>query len=155
MEKTRRVGVLTKRVIELLELELPEGKDILLGDSNIGHMTTRHPEDFALYGEYIPDILREPDYVAQNKKDNSIEYVREVEIDHVFVKVAVRVSTKGQLFARSVYRLNPNRVRSFIDKGNLKNIDALSRVDILNSYDIIIVDRDEQRRTEQAAVAHC
>ena len=35
MEKTRRVGVLTKRVIELLELELPEGKDILLGDSNI------------------------------------------------------------------------------------------------------------------------
>ena len=106
--------------IELLELELPEGKDILLGDSNIGHMTTRHPEDFALYGEYIPDILREPDYVAQNKKDNSIEYVREVEIDHVFVKVAVRVSTKGQLFARSVYRLNPNRVRSFIDKGNLK-----------------------------------
>lgn len=142
-------------MIELLELELPEGKDILLGDSNIGHMTTRHPEDFALYGEYIPDILREPDYVAQNKKDNSIEYVREVEIDHVFVKVAVRVSTKGQLFARSVYRLNPNRVRSFIDKGNLKNIDALSRVDILNSYDIIIVDRDEQRRTEQAAVAHC
>ena len=120
MEKTRRVGVLTKRVIELLELELPEGKDILLGDSNIGHMTTRHPEDFALYGESIPDILREPDYVAQNKKDNSIEYVREVEIDHVFVKVAVRVSTKGQLFARSVYRLNPNRVRSFIDKGNLK-----------------------------------
>lgn len=142
-------------MIELLELELPEGKDILLGDSNIGHMTTRHPEDFALYGEYIPDILREPDYVAQNKKDNSIEYVREVEIDHVFVKVAVRVSTKGQLFARSVYRLNPNRVRSFIDKGNLKNIDALSCVDILNSYDIIIVDRDEQRRTEQAAVAHC
>ena len=107
-------------MIELLELELPEGKDIFLGDSNIGHMTTRHPEDFALYGEYIPDILREPDYVAQNKKDNSIEYVREVEIDHVFVKVAVRVSTKGQLFARSVYRLNPNRVRSFIDKGNLK-----------------------------------
>ena len=30
MEKTRRVGILTKRVIELLELELPEGKDILL-----------------------------------------------------------------------------------------------------------------------------
>lgn len=57
MEKTRRVGVLTKRVIELLELELPEGKDILLGDSNIGHMTTRHPEDFALYGEYIPRIM--------------------------------------------------------------------------------------------------
>ena len=31
MEKTRRVGVLTKRVIELLELELPEGKEELTG----------------------------------------------------------------------------------------------------------------------------
>ena len=74
-------------------MQRPEGKDNLLGESNIGHMTTRHPEDFSLYGEYIPDILREPDYVAQNKKDQSIEYVGEVELDHLFVKVAVRVST--------------------------------------------------------------
>ena len=119
-EKTRRVGILTARVIELLELKLSEGQSILLGDSNIGHMTTRHPEDFALYGEYIPDILAEPDYVAKNKKDGSIEYVKEVEIDDVFVKVAVRVSARGQLFARSVYRLNYNRVRNFIEKGTLK-----------------------------------
>ena len=119
-EKTRKVGVLTKRVIELLELELQEGQGIFLGDSNIGHMTTRHPEDFALYGEYIPDILQEPDYVAKNKKDDSIEYVKEVEIDDVFVKVAVRVSARGQLFARSVYRLNRNRVQNFITKGTLK-----------------------------------
>ena len=119
-EKTRKVGVLTRRVIELLELELQEGQSILLGDSNIGHMTTRYPEDFALYGEYIPDILLEPDYVAKNKKDDSIEYVKEVEIDNVFVKVAVRVSAKGQLFARSVYRLNHNRVQNFIAKGTLK-----------------------------------
>ena len=119
-ERTRKVGVLTQRVIELLELELQEGQGIFLGNSNIGHMTTRHPEDFALYGEYIPDILQEPDYVAKNKKDDSIEYVKEVEIDNVFVKVAVRVSARGQLFARSIYRLNRNRVQNFIAKGTLK-----------------------------------
>ena len=41
-------------------------------------------------------------------------------MNSVFVKVAVRVSARGQLFARSVYRLNTNRVLNFIEKGTLK-----------------------------------
>ena len=94
--------------------------DILPESLNFGHMVSRHPADFALYGEYIPLILAAPDYVALNAKDGSIEYVKEVQVNSVFVKVAVRVSARGQLFARSVYRLNTNRVLNFIEKGTLK-----------------------------------
>ena len=117
---TKRVGVLTRRAIEVLELDLKEGQDILLGESNIAHMMSRHPEDYVRYHEYIPLILERPDYLAVNGKDNSIEYVKEFVVDGAFVKVAVRVSAKGQLFARSLYRLNANRVRNFIEKGTLK-----------------------------------
>lgn len=117
---TKRVGVLTRRAIELLELDLKEGQDILLGESNIAHMISRHPEDYVRYHEYIPLILEQPDYLAVNAKDSSIEYVKEFVVDGAFVKVAVRVSAKGQLFARSLYRLNANRVRNFIEKGTLK-----------------------------------
>ena len=116
----RRVGVLAQRVIQLLELNLKEGQDILLGESNIAHMMSRHPEDYIRYHEYIPLILEQPDYLALNAKDNSIEYVKEFMVDGAYVKVAVRVSAKGQLFARSLYRLNANRVRNFIEKGTLK-----------------------------------
>ena len=116
----RRVGVLAQRVIQLLELNLKEGQDILLGESNIAHMMSRHPEDYIRYHEYIPLILEQPDYLALNAKDNSIEYVKEFVVDGAYVKVAVRVSAKGQLFARSIYRLNANRVRNFIEKGTLK-----------------------------------
>lgn len=119
-DHAKQVGKLCQRVIDLLELKLTEGQSILLGESNIAHMVSRHPEDYALYGEYIPLILSEPDYVAHNVKDGSIEYVKEFVVEDTFVKVAVRVSAKGQLFARSLYRLNPNRVRNFIAKGNLK-----------------------------------
>ena len=73
-----------------------------------------------LYGEYIPLILSAPDYVALNAKDSSIEYVKEVQVNSIYVKVAVRVSARGQLFARSIYRLNTNRVLNFIEKGTLK-----------------------------------
>ena len=119
-DHAKQVGKLCQHVIDLLELKLTEGQSILLGESNIAHMVSRHPKDYALYGEYIPLILSEPDYVAHNVKDDSIEYVQEFVVEDTFVKVAVRVSAKGQLFARSLYRLNSNRVRNFIAKGNLK-----------------------------------
>ncbi len=119
-ERAKQVGKLSQHVIELLGLTLSEGRSILLGESNIAHMVSRHPEDYALYGEYIPLILSMPDYVALNTKDESIEYVKEVQMDDVYVKVAVRVSARGQLFARSVYRLNTNRAKNFIEKGTLK-----------------------------------
>lgn len=119
-ERAKQVGKLSQRVIELLGLTLSEGRSILLGESNIAHMVSRHPEDYALYGGYIPLILSMPDYVALNTKDESIEYVKEVQMDDVYVKVAVRVSARGQLFARSVYRLNTNRAKNFIEKGTLK-----------------------------------
>ena len=119
-ERAKQVGKLSQRVIELLGLTLSEGRSILLGESNIAHMVSRHPEDYALYGENIPLILSMPDYVALNTKDESIEYVKEVQMDDVYVKVAVRVSARGQLFARSVYRLNTNRAKNFIEKGTLK-----------------------------------
>ena len=119
-DHAKQVGVLCQRVIDLLGLTMKEGQSILLGESNIAHMVSNHPADYALYGEYIPLILSMPDYVALNAMDSSIEYVKEVRVNSIYVKVAVRVSARGQLFARSVYRLNTNRVLNFIEKGTLK-----------------------------------
>lgn len=119
-DASKQVGVLCQHVIDLLGLTMKEGQSILLGESNIAHMVSNHPADYALYGEYIPLILSAPDYVALNAKDSSIEYVKEVQVNSIYVKVAVRVSARGQLFARSIYRLNTNRVLNFIEKGTLK-----------------------------------
>ena len=119
-DHAKQVGVLCQHVIDLLGLTMKEGQSILLGESNIAHMVSNHPADYALYGEYIPLILSAPDYVALNAKDSSIEYVKEVQVNSIYVKVAVRVSARGQLFARSIYRLNTNRVLNFIEKATLK-----------------------------------
>ena len=83
-------------------------------------MQMSHPADYAKYGTYISDILSTPDYVGINPKDDSIEYVKEYLINQEYVKVAVRVSTAGRYFARSLYVLNQNRVHNFIAKGTLK-----------------------------------
>lgn len=84
-DHAKQVGVLCQRVIDLLGLSMTKGQSILLGESNIAHMVSRHPEDYALYGEYIPLILSMPDYVALNTKDESIEYVKEVQMDDIYM----------------------------------------------------------------------
>lgn len=116
----KQVGTVSSHVASLLGLQGLTGFPIYLGVTNIQHMKTSHPQDYAKYGSELENILAEPDYVAENPKDGSLEYVKEYCVDNEYVKVAVRVSGGGKLYARSLYVLSRNRVMNFIAKGTLK-----------------------------------
>lgn len=118
----KQIGVITDAVIKTLKLDIPPDTPVFIGETNIKHIQSKHPEDFKRYGKFLPVILSEPDYVRLNNKDGSIEYVKEFKINAEFVKVAVRVTTKGKYFARSLYKLNTKRVLNFIQKGTLKKL---------------------------------
>lgn len=118
------VGFVNTNVKSLLNLTDVDDHHIYLGSSNIEHMASSHPGDFAKYGKDIENILRSPDYIGQNKKDGSIEYVKEYLENNEFVKVAVRVSSANKFYARSLYVLNNRRVHNFIIKGTLIAIDT-------------------------------
>ena len=121
-EKTRTeiIGQVTEYVEKLLGIQEIKDRNIYFSSSNLEHMRTSHPEDFERYGVYLSNILAKPDYVGQNPKDSSIEYVKEFIVDGEYVKVAVRLSGSERYFARSMYVLNRNRVKRFIEKGTLK-----------------------------------
>ena len=118
-----KIGTIKQSVISVLNLDILPDTPIFIGESNIVHMKQKHFEDYEKYGEYISDIVNDPDYVGINFKDGSIEYVKEFKIDNEYVKVAIRVSTTGVYYARSIYVLNNNRVRNYIEKGTLKSLD--------------------------------
>lgn len=122
IQSNQKVGKLSARVISLLGLSQQQDQPILLGASNIAHMQAKHPADYQKYGKYIPQILSKPDYVRLNTKDSSIEYVKDFQINGEYVKVAVRASGNGTLYARSVYVLTPQRVQNFIKNGSLKKV---------------------------------
>lgn len=117
------VGSVSDEVKKLLQLSLNNDRNIYLGDSNVAHMASAHPYDYERYKDEICNILAAPDYVGLNKKDASIEYVKEFKQNNEFVKVAVRVSKGNRLYARSLYVLNNNRVINYINKGTLLHID--------------------------------
>lgn len=123
MINRKRIGCFSSAVIETLGLDIPSGTPIYIADTNLEHMKTSHPEDFKKYGNDIADIIANPDYVGRNVKDDSIEFTKEYIINGDFVKVAVRVTTRNVYYARSMYVLNPNRVKNFIRKGTLKKLD--------------------------------
>ena len=118
----KEVGRVSANIISLLGSTLQEDQPIYLGSSNIAHMQKCHPQDYAKYGQYIPQILTQPDYVGENPTDKSIEYVKAFVVGGEYVKVAVRISGAGTLFVRSLYVLNSNRVQNFISKGTLKKV---------------------------------
>ena len=113
------VGILTEQVAALLQIELPADTNIYFGETNRIHMQTNHPDAYEKYGSLIPKILSAPDYVRQNEKDSSIEYVKEYKIDNEYVKVAVRAASSNRLYARTLYVLNRSRAEHFIEFGKL------------------------------------
>ncbi len=64
----RIIGYFPQNIIDLLDLDIRAGTPIYIADSNIEHMRTSHPEDFAKYGCDIEDIIANPDYVGKMQR---------------------------------------------------------------------------------------
>ena len=121
-----KIGEITQEVINTLRLSIVPGTPIYIGQSNITHMLKKHHAVYKKYGSYIHDIIEHPDYVGVNPTDNSIEYVKEFKVDNNYIKLAVRISSGGKFYARSLYILKPSRVKNYITNGALKQLTNLS-----------------------------
>ena len=119
MQRMTKVGVVSQRVIDLLNLTITAGTPIYIGESNISHMLQSHPGDYQKYKEQIPNIIEQPDYVGLNPSDNSLEYIKLFVIDNESVKVAVRVSHGGKLYVRTLYARDLQKMERFVKKGYL------------------------------------
>lgn len=116
----KQIGKVNKKVIKLLDLNLKEELPIILGDSNIEHMKREHPEDFQKYGHDISNIVNNPTYVAKNPNQGSIEYIKEYKIDNDFILVAVRITNKGTMFAKTLFRMTERKKDIYLKNGYAK-----------------------------------
>jgi hypothetical protein len=110
-----QVGEFTAAVVETLGLEIGAGTPIFVGESNIKHMEQAHPKDFKKYGKRLGRILSEPDYVG--KRNDSVEFIKSF---GMYVKIAVRVTTAGDFYARTLYHVDDNAAKRLIKDGEWK-----------------------------------
>ncbi|WP_335980673.1 PBECR3 domain-containing polyvalent protein [Fusobacterium polymorphum] len=115
------IGILIEEI--KIEFELNE-TIVYIGPQNIEHIRNKHPEDYEIYFKSISEIISSPDYYGRNLKDGSIELIKEFEIsEKKYVKVAVKVSKRGKLFAKTLYVLtNSERFEYQLSEGYYKII---------------------------------
>ena len=118
------IGHINQEVISILGLSgVRAGTPILIGESNIEHIRKRHPYEFDKYFPDIKEIINSPDLVGINPSDHSIAYVKEYLVASEYVKVAVRVTAKGQYYAKSLHSLSTYNAERYIERGTLKRLD--------------------------------
>ncbi len=109
------VGSINKAVIDALGLVILEGEPIFLGESNLTHMKTEHPDNFNKYGNRLEEILSNPDFVTLHPHNESIEYIKIIEPDYVLV--AVRVSLSGVAYVRTLFVMSDEKVEKYKKHG--------------------------------------
>lgn len=116
------IGILIEEI--KIEFKLEEAM-VYIGPQNIEHIRNKHLEDYEVYFKNISEIISSPDYYGRNLKDGSIELIKEFKISgKEYVKVAVRISKNGKLFARTLYKLtDTDRFEYQLSKGFYKKIE--------------------------------
>jgi len=114
------VGEISEKVKDILKLDIDAGTPIYIGPSNIEHIQREHPVEYDRYFNLLPRIISKPDYIGLNPKDGSIEYIKTFPtITGRYLKLAVRISADGFLFARSLYEILERTVIKRVEKGML------------------------------------
>ena len=109
----RKIGKITKEVIEKLELDIEEDTPIYISDRNMEHIKLKHPEDYDRYSKQIFNILENPTYVAKHPKKESIEYIKRYILNDEYVLVAVRVTKNNINFVRTMFVMNDKKVELY------------------------------------------
>lgn len=120
------IAYISQMVIDILELELAPNTPVFIGETNLEHIKNRHPYE---YERYLPDIgliISSPDYVGLNPKDASILFVKLYEVNGEYVRVAVRITSGGKCYAKTLHLLSTCNAERYIEKGTLKKLDINS-----------------------------
>lgn len=114
-------GILNKKTIDFFELK---DNKVYIGEQNIIHIKNKHYIDYVKYYEYLSEIINSPDYIGRNLKDNSLELVKVLfcEEEKKYIKVAIRITQKGNLFVRTLYILNSLKFEFQVSKGYYKKL---------------------------------
>ena len=120
------IGFITSQVIEKLNLELPPDTPIFLGETNELHIKNRHPYEYEKYFPHITEIIKFPDYIGKNPKDNSLLFVKLYRVQDEYIRVAVKITNSSKCFAKTLHLLSTCNAERYIDKGTLISLDIPS-----------------------------
>lgn len=121
------IAFIRKEIIDILKLDILPDTPVYIGETNIEHIKNRHPYEYEKYLPDIGQIIDTPDYVGINPKDASILFVKLYEVHGEYIRVAVRITTAGRCYAKTLHLLSTCNAERYIEKGTLKKLDTKTK----------------------------
>lgn len=118
------IGYISQAVIKTLDLKISPNTPVFIGESNIEHIKSRHPYEYDQYYQDIGLIINSPDYVGLNPKDDSILFVKLYKVNGEYIRVAVKITSGGKCFAKTLHSLSTCNAERYLEKGTLKRLDT-------------------------------
>lgn len=69
--------------------------EVIITEERIEHIRERHPSDYERYCAYIPEIIREPDYIIGANKASTAVVMREIEENGEKFKLILRLKVEN------------------------------------------------------------
>ncbi|MCL1819351.1 MAG: PBECR2 nuclease fold domain-containing protein [Oscillospiraceae bacterium] len=69
-------------------------KDVVITEKQIAHIKERHPQDYERYAGYIPQIIKEPDYIIEANKPNSSVLLKYISENGEYFQLVLRLKAK-------------------------------------------------------------
>lgn len=93
--------------------------EVILTDKQILHIKERHPNDYESVVAYISDVLTDPDYIIQDKHENTGLVVKRINVEGESLQVVLRLCTsedeKGyQNSVISCWRISNSRLQNYL-----------------------------------------
>lgn len=125
MNKRQLVGHISSKIVKALGLDVLAGTPIYISDNNILHIRETHSDAYMKYFNDLEDIISNPDYIGiAGVAIPSIEYVKQYKVNDEYVNIAVRATSNGIYYVRSMFIIEEGRLNDYIRKGKLKKTES-------------------------------
>ena len=132
ISKTRKEGIEKVRYIgDIDETKLGKFKNkiitkkVVLTKERIQHIQKRHPGDYEKYSKYLPDILKNPDYILEDKEmKDTVLMLKTLQEDNKNIQVVIKLITEIEDTNRSnsiitFWHIRERNYRKLIDNGKI------------------------------------
>ena len=70
--------------------------EVIITDERIKHIQERHPKDYERFSKYIPQIIKDPDYIIEANKPKTAVILKNIVEDDKHFQLIIRLKTSDE-----------------------------------------------------------
>jgi len=69
--------------------------EVVITDKQLAHIMEKHSQDYEMYSDFIPEILKNPDYILEANKPKSAVLLKEINCNDEKIQLVLRFKTSS------------------------------------------------------------